>query len=53
MYAIRSYYELRAGVKAKAELSAEERVLDALVGATASDDTKQKFRKMLRSYNFV
>ncbi len=41
--------KLRAGVKAKAELSAEERVLDALVGATASDDTKQKFRKMLRA----
>jgi len=27
---------------------AEERILDALVGETASDDTRQKFRKMLR-----
>jgi len=38
----------RNSVVSKAELSAEERVLDALVGATASDDTRQKFRKMLR-----
>ncbi|MCC3862255.1 ATP-dependent protease ATPase subunit HslU [Pseudemcibacter aquimaris] len=35
-------------VTSKAELSAEERVLDALVGETASADTRQKFRKMLR-----
>lgn len=35
-------------VTTKAELSAEERVLDALVGETASADTRQKFRKMLR-----
>ena len=35
-------------VVSKAELSAEERVLDALVGETASEDTRQKFRKMLR-----
>ncbi len=35
-------------VVGKAELSAEERVLDALVGSTAGDDTRQKFRKMLR-----
>ena len=35
-------------VHAKAELAAEERVLDALVGDNASDDTRQKFRKMLR-----
>ena len=39
---------LRKDVKAKAELSAEERVLDALVGDTASAETRQKFRKMLR-----
>lgn len=38
----------RKSVVSKAELSAEERVLDALVGETASDDTRQKFRKMLR-----
>ncbi|MCM0020671.1 MAG: ATP-dependent protease ATPase subunit HslU, partial [Tagaea sp.] len=39
---------LRKDVEAKAELAAEERVLEALVGANASADTKQKFRKMLR-----
>ncbi len=38
----------RKEVSAKAELAAESRVLDALVGDTASDDTRQKFRKMLR-----
>ena len=35
-------------VTAKAEIAAEERLLDALVGETASQDTRQKFRKMLR-----
>ena len=35
-------------VRAKAEVNAEERVLDALVGKTASAETRQKFRKMLR-----
>src|SRR5271154_5191740 len=39
---------LRKEVAAKAELRAEERVLDALVGATANPETRQKFRKMLR-----
>ncbi len=39
---------LRQEVKAQAELNAEERVLDALVGANASADTRQKFRRMLR-----
>src|SRR4051794_35679899 len=39
---------LRKEVEAKAELAAEERVLDALVGTNASTDTRQKFRKMLR-----
>jgi ATP-dependent HslUV protease ATP-binding subunit HslU len=39
---------LRKQVEAKAELAAEERVLDALVGNHASPDTRQKFRKMLR-----
>ncbi len=40
--------EMRNSVTAKAELAAEERVLEALVGLTASDETKQKFRKLLR-----
>lgn len=40
--------EMSKNVRAKAELAAEERVLEALVGANATDDTKQKFRKMLR-----
>jgi ATP-dependent HslUV protease ATP-binding subunit HslU len=39
---------LRKQVEAKAELAAEDRVLDALVGNNASPDTRQKFRKMLR-----
>ena len=39
---------LRKQVIAKAEILAEERVLDALVGESASQDTRQKFRKMLR-----
>jgi ATP-dependent HslUV protease ATP-binding subunit HslU len=39
---------LRKEVEPKAELAAEERVLDALVGSNASADTRQKFRKMLR-----
>ncbi|MBI3453423.1 MAG: ATP-dependent protease ATPase subunit HslU [Rhodospirillales bacterium] len=39
---------LRKDVAAKAELAAEERVLDALVGANASADTRARFRKMLR-----
>ena len=39
---------LRKQVQARAEVNAEERVLDALVGESASADTRQKFRKMLR-----
>ena len=39
---------LRKQVTAKAELAAEERLLDTLVGDAASPDTRQKFRKMLR-----
>ncbi|MBX7198371.1 MAG: ATP-dependent protease ATPase subunit HslU [Rhodospirillaceae bacterium] len=39
---------LRKEVAAKAELAAEERVLDALVGDNSSPETRQKFRKMLR-----
>ncbi len=39
---------LRKEVTAKAELAAEERVLDALVGQNATAETRQKFRKQLR-----
>jgi ATP-dependent HslUV protease ATP-binding subunit HslU len=39
---------LRKEVGPKAELAAEERVLDALVGSNAGVDTRQKFRRMLR-----
>ncbi|MDO9416854.1 ATP-dependent protease ATPase subunit HslU [Pararhizobium sp.] len=39
----------RAEVKAKAHANAEERVLDALVGATASPATRDSFRKKLRA----
>ncbi|MEM1398438.1 MAG: ATP-dependent protease ATPase subunit HslU [Pseudomonadota bacterium] len=38
----------RTVVEAKAELEAENRVLDALVGTTAKEETRQKYRKMLR-----
>jgi ATP-dependent HslUV protease ATP-binding subunit HslU len=38
----------RKDVQAKAESAAEDRIVDALVGATASSETKGKFRKMLR-----
>ncbi|MEE9139868.1 MAG: ATP-dependent protease ATPase subunit HslU [Alphaproteobacteria bacterium] len=39
---------LRKEVAAKAEILAEERVLDALVGENAGADTRARFRKMLR-----
>ena len=39
----------REEVKAKAHLAAEERVLEALVGETASPATRESFRKKLRS----
>ncbi|MGH6971585.1 MAG: ATP-dependent protease ATPase subunit HslU [Caulobacteraceae bacterium] len=39
----------RAGVKAKAEAAAEERLLDALVGAGAGASTREAFRKKLRA----
>ena len=39
----------RREVKAKAEKNAEERVLDALVGSTAKSETRENFRKRLRS----
>src|SRR5690606_4491993 len=38
----------RREVSARAELDAEERLLDALVGDKASAETRQKFRKKLR-----
>ncbi len=38
----------RREVGARAELNAEERILDVLVGDQAAADTRQKFRKMLR-----
>ena len=41
--------EMRQRVEAKAELNAENRVLDALVGDSASKDTRDKFRIMLRN----
>ena len=39
----------RRDVAAKAQLAAEERVLDALVGATASATTRDSFRRKLRN----
>ena len=39
---------LRKDVAAQAELNAEERVLDAMVGTSASRETRDKFRRMLR-----
>ncbi|WP_265516208.1 ATP-dependent protease ATPase subunit HslU [Nitratireductor luteus] len=41
--------KMREEVKARAHVAAEERVLDALVGKTASPATKESFRKKLRS----
>lgn len=38
----------RKEVAAQAELNAEERVVDALVGQSASQETREKFRRMLR-----
>ena len=38
----------RKDVLARAEVLAEERVLDALVGENAGSDTRDKFRRMLR-----
>ena len=39
---------MRKAVLAKAELAAEERVIAALVGENAGEETRQRFRKMLR-----
>ena len=40
---------MRKDVAARAELGAEERVLDALVGENAGAETRAKFRRMLRA----
>lgn len=40
--------KMRKSVNAQAEIYAEERVLDALVGASASQGTRDNFRKKLR-----
>ena len=40
---------MRRRVEAKAELNAENRVVDALVGESASKETKERFRTMLRN----
>ncbi len=39
----------RREVQARAEAAAEDRLVDALVGASASSETKGKFRRMLRA----
>ena len=39
---------LRKEVASKADIRAEERVINALVGENASGETRQKFRKLLR-----
>ena len=36
-------------VQAKAEINAEKRVIDALVGSSATNQTREKFKKMLRN----
>ncbi len=40
--------KLRKEVNAQAELAAENRVIEALAGENAREETRQKFRKMLR-----
>ena len=40
---------LKKEVKARAEVSAEKRVVEALVGSSASTQTKEKFKRMLRN----
>lgn len=41
--------QMRKMVEEKASSSAEERILEALIGLNASDETKSKFRQMLRA----
>ena len=40
---------LKKEVNAKAEINAEKRVVEALVGSSATNQTKEKFKKMLRN----
>tara|TARA_Y100001960_G_C14682091_1_gene831753 strand:+ start:38 stop:1348 length:1311 start_codon:yes stop_codon:yes gene_type:complete len=40
---------LKTEIKAKAELNAEKRVVEALVGSSATNQTREKFKKMLRN----
>ena len=40
---------LKSEIKAKAEINAEKRVIDALVGSSATNHTRDKFKKMLRN----
>ena len=40
---------LKKEIKAKAEINAEKRVVDSLVGTSASNQTKEKYKKMLRN----
>ena len=39
---------LKNEIKARAEVNAEKRVIEALVGSSASNQTKEKYKKMLR-----
>ncbi len=39
---------LKNEIKAKAEVNAEKRVIDALVGSSATNQTREKYKKMLR-----
>ena len=39
---------LKNEIKAKAEVNAEKRVIEALVGSSATNQTKEKYKKMLR-----
>ena len=41
--------QLRKEVMATAEINAEKRVIDALVGSSSSNQTKEKFKKKLRN----
>ncbi len=40
---------LKKEIQAKAELNAEKRVVDALVGSSSTNQTKEKFKQMLRN----
>jgi ATP-dependent HslUV protease ATP-binding subunit HslU len=43
-------FQRREEVYAKGELKTEERLLEALVGAMASEETRNRFRQMLRNH---